>query len=65
MSHEEEFGDLYLEDWTALGDDLHAESLPDVAAPDGSTASTLSSVSSLSCPGGCVYSYTSASSASG
>lgn len=56
--------DLYVEDWGDLTDQLSVEPMPELANAAGSTVGTLSSASTLSCPGGCVYTYTTASSAS-
>jgi hypothetical protein len=60
-----DMADLYVEDWSGQVDGLFAEVMPLGYAPDGSTVATVSSVSSASCPFGCVYTWTSASSASG
>lgn len=56
--------DLYIEDWSAAAESLSVEPLPAGVNAGSSTVGTVSSVSTLSCPAGCVYSYTTASSAS-
>lgn len=55
--------DLYVEA-DLLADQVRLEELDSLVSAGSSTASTYSSVSTLSCPGGCVYSMTTVSSAS-
>lgn len=55
--------DLYIESDLPAAQ-VQLEELDALVSAGSSTASTISSVSTLSCPGGCVYSYTTVSSAS-
>lgn len=57
--------ELFVEDWSALQNGLTVEVMPDVRNAGGSTVGTVSSASSASCPAGCVYSFTTASSGTG
>lgn len=58
--------DLYLEDWSAVSAELFAEKMPSVqnAGQSTSTLATTTTLSTLSCPAGCIYSWTTASSSS-
>ena len=54
--------ELFVEDWSALETGLTAEVMPDVRNAGNSTVATVSTASTVSCPAGCVYSWSTASS---